>query len=61
MYESVALIFEAILNPDDYTSIYAEASTEGGEGCIEDFCWDSETRTKAQGMTEDHADSRTCN
>ena len=50
MYESIALTFEAILNPDDYTSIYAEASTEGGEGCIEDFCWDSETRTKAQGI-----------
>ena len=50
MYESIALTFEAILNPDDYTSIYAEASTEGGEGCIEDFCWDSETRTIAQGI-----------
>ena len=57
MYESIALTFEAILNPDDHTSLYAETSDDSDQAEIENFNWDSDTRTKAQA---DYANSSTC-
>ena len=50
MHESIALTMEAILSPDDYTSLYADTSDDSDEAEVENFNWDSETRTKAQGL-----------
>ena len=52
MYESIALTFEAILSPDDYSSLYTETNDDSDEAEIENFNWDSETRTKAQGLLQ---------
>ena len=43
MYESIALTFEAILNPDDHTSLCAETSDDSGQTEVENFNWDSDT------------------
>ena len=37
MYESIALTFEAILNPDDYTSLFAETGDDSDEVQIDEF------------------------
>ena len=48
MYESIALTFEAILNPDDHKSLYDKTSDDSDETEIDNFKLDSDTRTKAQ-------------
>ena len=50
MYESIALTFEAVLNPDDYISLYTKTREDLDEAEVENFNWDSETRTKAHGL-----------